>query len=244
MQVLVTRPQPEAARTAARLSAFGHEVLVAPLLMTAAVDWAPPPVLPEAVAFTSAAAVRLAGPQLASLRHLPVFAVGEATAAAAREAGFGVLVEGASVRTSTGASAIATGTAAALFAQISATGFTHVLYLAGRDRTVRNLPPGVEPRVVYAATPAAALPEAALSALASNAPPLTLLYSARTAACFAELAAGLDRTTLRVAALSPQVLAGAGPGWASAVAAPQPTETALFTAAGLLPGAPVLQRPS
>lgn len=243
--MLVTRPQPEAARTAARLTALGHEVVVAPLLSTIVVDWQLPVVMPEAVAFTSAAAVRLAGPQLMRLRHLPVFAVGEATAAAAREAGFEGVAGGTSECVTVPAHLLG-GTAAALFAQISASGLTRVLYLAARDRAARALPPGVELRVVYAATLLPELPQPVLSALAAGVIELTLLYSARTAAHFATLAdaAGLDHGQLRIAALSSQVLAAAGPGWASAVVTPQPTETALLSAAGLLQGAPVLQPPS
>lgn len=226
MRVLVTRPQPEAARTAARLTTLGHDVVLAPLLNTLPVDWELPARLPEAVAFTSAAAVRLAGPQLAALRHLPVFVVGSATAQAARDAGLAADHPDMSQDT---------GTAAALLERIGTSGMAHVLYLAGRDRTARDLPANVELRVVYAAILTAALPAAAGDALAAASPALTLLYSARTAAQFAALvdAAALDRNKLRIAALSLSVLAAAGPGWASGVAAPVPTETALLAAAGL-----------
>lgn len=234
MQVLVTRPQPEAARTAARLTALGHDVVLAPLLITAAVDWELPEVLPEAVAFTSAAAVRLAGPQLATLRHLPVFVVGAATAQAARDAGFAVPGQIALASKHADPVNATPGTAAALLERIGGSGLGRVLYLAGRDRAARDLPPNVDLHVVYAATLAAALAAPAVSALAGTST-LTLLYSARTAGHFAALvdAARLDRRRLAIAALSPQVLAAAGPGWASGIAAPVPTETALLAAAGL-----------
>jgi uroporphyrinogen-III synthase len=225
VQVLVTRPPPEAARTAARLIELGHQVMLAPLLATAPLDWVLPATMPGAVAFTSAAAVRLAGPQLASLRHLPVFAVGAATAAAARVAGLKDLPPSA-----------AAGTAAALLEQVKASGIGRVLYLAGRDRTVHELPPGIELREVYAVLLADTLPQRTLDAFAARAIDLTLLYSARTAAHFAALidAARLDRGKLHIAALSRQVLAAAGPGWASRITAVEPTETALMIAAGLL----------
>ena len=48
----------------------------------------------DALLLTSANAVRVGGPGLAALRDLPVHAVGEATAAAAREAGFDVATVG------------------------------------------------------------------------------------------------------------------------------------------------------
>jgi uroporphyrinogen-III synthase len=90
MRILVTRPQPGADETAARLRAMGEAPLVHPL--TRIVANAPPALAaaPAAIAFTSRNAVRaVAGwPGAAARRRLPVFAVGEATAAAARQAGF------------------------------------------------------------------------------------------------------------------------------------------------------------
>ncbi|MBV8971147.1 MAG: uroporphyrinogen-III synthase, partial [Sphingomonadaceae bacterium] len=86
MHVVVTRPQPGA--TAARWRGRGATVTVAPLLDIAARPWTPPPGEPDAVAFTSANAVRLAGAGADRYRALPAFAVGEATAAAARAAGW------------------------------------------------------------------------------------------------------------------------------------------------------------
>lgn len=235
MRILVTRPQPDATRTAARLTALGHEVVLVPLLTTAPLDWQVPAGRPDAVAFTSAAAVRLAGPQLDNLRHLPVFAVGSATAAAARETGFDQLVTKVPQLEGRSPDA-AVGTAAALFEQITASGFSDVLYLAARDRSLRALPAGVELREVYAAALTAELTRPVLSELANGTIDLTLLYSARTAAHFGTLvdAGGLDRSALHIAAFSLPAVAAAGPGWKSAVASLVPTETALFAAAGLL----------
>lgn len=91
MRLLVTRPQPGANETAARLRARGHEALVQPLTR---IELSPPPPiagLPGAIVFTSRNAVRaVAGWEAAEgWRGLPVFTVGAATAAAARDAGFG-----------------------------------------------------------------------------------------------------------------------------------------------------------
>ena len=77
----MTRPREQAAETARLLRAAGHEVLIDPLLEISPL---PPPMLEPgevaAVAVTSANAV----PALAHCpRDLPVFVVGEATAAAA-----------------------------------------------------------------------------------------------------------------------------------------------------------------
>jgi uroporphyrinogen-III synthase len=87
MKVWVTRAEPGASQTAARLRALGHEALTAPVLAV----WPLTPMLDldeiGALAFTSSNGVR-AFAALCPDRHLPVFAVGEATARAARDAGF------------------------------------------------------------------------------------------------------------------------------------------------------------
>jgi len=73
--------------TARRVAALGFTPLVAPVLETSLLPTAlPAPARLQALLLTSASAV----PALsAEFHHLPVFAVGNATAQAAREAGFG-----------------------------------------------------------------------------------------------------------------------------------------------------------
>ena len=87
-RIWITRTQPAAESTAERVRALGHEAVVAPLLAVKAVD--PGPIDLErvaALAFTSANGVR-AFADLCGERDLRVFAVGAATAQAARSAGF------------------------------------------------------------------------------------------------------------------------------------------------------------
>lgn len=83
----VTRAEPGASRTAARLTALGFEPVVAPLLairpLTPIVDLTGV----AALAFTSVNGVT-AFAALNAVRDKPVFAVGDATAEAARLAGF------------------------------------------------------------------------------------------------------------------------------------------------------------
>jgi uroporphyrinogen-III synthase len=90
VRLLVTRPEAEARETARRLEDLGHEVLVQPLtrIVVAAEPKSVDP--PSALAFTSRNGVRaVAGwARTRDWRDLPVFAVGAATAAAAKEAGF------------------------------------------------------------------------------------------------------------------------------------------------------------
>ena len=85
MRVWVTRTQPGAQATADRVIALGHEPLVAPLLIVRNLPSAPSLVGCDALAFTSANAVRAFGGRGLDL---PVFAVGAATACAARAAGY------------------------------------------------------------------------------------------------------------------------------------------------------------
>src|SRR5947199_3346548 len=91
MRLLVTRPEPDNARTAAALRANGHEVMLAPLLHIEAVtnvdlggpSWA-------AILLTSANGARAVAdhPRRAELIALPVLTVGRSSADAARAAGF------------------------------------------------------------------------------------------------------------------------------------------------------------
>ena len=89
MKILVLRPQPGADETAARARTLGLEPVVTPLFSVRALAWtAPDPGGFDAVMLTSASAARQAAAGLAPFRTLPCYAVGEATAAAAGEAGF------------------------------------------------------------------------------------------------------------------------------------------------------------
>ncbi len=86
--IWVTRAQPGADATAVRVRALGHEPLVVPLLAVRRVEDAKVDLNGvAALAFTSANGVR-AFAELSSDRQLKVFAVGAATAQAARAVGF------------------------------------------------------------------------------------------------------------------------------------------------------------
>jgi len=87
LRVWVTRAEPGASETAERLRALGHAPLVAPVLALRRLETEFDPAGAGALAFTSrngvdAFAVR------SDLRALPAFCVGDATAQAARRAGF------------------------------------------------------------------------------------------------------------------------------------------------------------
>jgi uroporphyrinogen-III synthase len=88
MKVWVTRAEPGAGETAKRLMALGHEPVVAPLLVVRRlIDASPDLTGVGALAFTSANGLS-AFADISDRRDLPIFVVGEATAVAARRAGF------------------------------------------------------------------------------------------------------------------------------------------------------------
>lgn len=211
MRILVVRPQPGADATAARLQALGFEAVVHPLLETRPQLWALPAQAPDAVILSSAAAVRLAGSQAAALNHLPAHAVGEATATAARAAGWGDVKAGP-------------GTMQALLDDLAGGLARRVLHLAGADLTPVTVPPSLSlTRVtVYAASlqPLPGLPDVAA----------VLLHSPRTADHFASEwdRLGGKRANVQLFAISAATLAAAGSGWAQAQAAPEPSESALL----------------
>src|SRR5438045_3809605 len=96
MAVLVTRPLPDGETTAADLRARGFEAIAAPMLRFEAFGFRDDDVIYGAVIVTSANALRAVESRLAGsyLLKLPLFAVGERTAAAARAAGFAEVVAG------------------------------------------------------------------------------------------------------------------------------------------------------
>lgn len=186
MRLLVTRPEPDATRTAARLEAIGHRVWVEPLLTVA---FNPPPQrlpAPGALLVTSQNAVRAlqSWPQAAEWRDVPVFPAGPTTARALRDLGFTDVRSGA--------------TDAASLAEVVLrtlnTDTGPLVYPAARDRTgglAGGLTAaGFDVRLVeaYRAEPVAALSPPVRAALDAAEIDGILLYSARTARALIEVA--------------------------------------------------------
>lgn len=99
MRVLVTRPEPAAARTSERLRRMGHDPVVMPLFearVTARPGDLPPAASVDAVVATSGRAFGFLGEEGApdGYRRLPVHAVGHATARSATGAGFHCVHDG------------------------------------------------------------------------------------------------------------------------------------------------------
>jgi len=218
MNILVTRPEPGASATAARLTALGHDPLLAPCL-TIAPRRAVLPAAPGAIIITSGQAIR-ALPE--SYRNIPVFCVGDATAARLREAGFLSVLSAA-------------GDAADLLqlilrhrrdgTHVLATGERHGQWLAAR---LQEAGVKIVRRAVYSARPIRVLPEDAAAALAGARIQAALFYSAETVRAFARLRpAGTAAVT--ALALSPAVAAPlAGLPWNQIRVALSPTEADLL----------------
>jgi len=201
MKVWVTRAEPGAGETAKRLVELGHEPLVAPLLVVRRlVDAAPDLSDIGALAFTSANAVR-AFADLSDRRDLPVFAVGEATAAAARQAGFAQVHVGPSDVAAL-AAAIVERRHSLQGAVLHASAAEPAGDLAGALQAA-----GVAVRsVVLYQTVAADPPDLALRARLAEAQAV-LLHSPKAARLLATLSPALDLSDAHLLGLSPACLA-------------------------------------
>jgi len=190
MKVLVTRPREDAAALVAALTVRGHEVMLEPLLTIVprgAVDWPAGHEVAQALLVTSANGARaFAG--LDQRRDLPVFAVGDASAAVARDLGFGDVVSAA-------------GDVADLAALVAARldpadgPLLHPAagLLAGDLQTTLSAAGFTLLRaVLYDAIPAKALSETCTRALNGGLIDVVTFFSPRTAASFASLLASAD----------------------------------------------------
>jgi uroporphyrinogen-III synthase len=216
-RLVILRPEPGASATAERARAMGLEPVAMPLFKVEPLDWdVPSPGGFDALLLTSANAVRHGGEGLLSLRQLPVYAVGEATAAAAREAGFDVAASGEAG-------------AERLLGSIPPN--LRLLHLCGEQRIEPQVPQAITAVPVYRSN-ALPMPED-LGAIEGQ---VAVVHSPRAGQRLGELAdqAGIDRSTVRIAAISQAAASAAGPGWERCEAAATPDEAALLALAARL----------
>jgi uroporphyrinogen-III synthase len=239
MAVLVTRPHPDDETTAKALRARGFDVLRAPMLR-----FEPMPFHDDAgaaygaVIVTSANALRAIAPLADSrLLKLPLFAVGENTAAAARDAGFGEVIA-------------SKGDAGALRDLVLARAKSKqlkkaspILYLAGAD-LARDLASElgengftVVTQTTYRMVPVPSLPQDVSDAFVAHEIEAVLHYSRRSARAFLEAArsGGVEISALAlpqccISAAVAAVLRDAGA--TQVTAASSPDEDALFETLG------------
>ena len=238
MAVLVTRPHPDNEATAATLRARGLRVVLAPVLRF------------ESLAFqddlaagygagivTSANALRgfESHPEARRLLALPLFAVGEHTAAAARRAGFTTVSASQGGVNGLRDDVVARAKAGKLDSTLP------LLYLAGAD-LARDLAGELGMRgfsvvihTTYRMTPVSELPPEACAAFAANEVDAVLHYSRRSARAFVDAArrGGIEISALAIpqCCISDAVASTVrDAGAARVLTARSPDEVALFEA--------------
>jgi uroporphyrinogen-III synthase len=213
--LLLIRPEPGFAATAKRAHSLGLKIIGAPLFAVQPIRWElPDPARYAGVLFTSANAVREAGGKMARLVHLPAFAVGDATAAAACEAGFASVVTGEK-------------DVAWIVALIGTLGPQTILHLAGRDTVPFDARTVVVDRIVVYESVAVEPPAEWHDWLSHH--PVALVHSPRAGENLARHIA--DKRGIALVAISEAAAQAAGPGWESVDVASDPRDEAMLALA-------------
>lgn len=224
VRIAVTRAQPQAQETAARLEALGVEAIVAPLLRIEPRDFDADFSGAQALLATSINGVSALAAVAKSIA-IPLITVGDVSAAAARAAGFCDVVSAG------GDSAALVETATLLLDPKKG----RVVHLSGAD-TVGDVAGALrargyvcERRVAYEAVQIKSLPAGFIPA-----PDAVLFHSARAAAAFGAL--GAPNAELMIAVCisertAAQARLSSSNGWKDIVVAPFPREDALLHAA-------------
>ena len=228
LPVIVTRAEPGASETAARLEAMGVQALVSPVL---SVQTDPSVALPDlsnvsGLVFTSANGVRALVERSAE-RTLAAWCVGPATAKAAREAGFGQVFESAG-------NAVDLANYIAAHTTPEPKPLLHVANAAAKGdlkATLEELGFKVTFAPLYAMQPASALAPGAASALEAEHGCIVLIHSAKGAERFATLTRDVSLQNTVAVAISDAALAPlATLPLTARYSATSPNEDGLFTA--------------
>jgi uroporphyrinogen-III synthase len=221
-RLVVLRPEPGASATVERARAMGLEAFAMPLFEIEPVDWEVPSADQfDGLLLTSANAVRYGGAGLGLLSALPVYAVGEATAAVARQAGFEIASCG-------------NGGVDRLLETVPSD--LRLLHLCGEHRIAPGVEREVTPIAVYRS-----IERAIPGDFKQIEGDVVAVHSPRAARRLAELADDLriDRATIRLAAISTAAATAAGTGWELIEAAETPDDAALLALAARLCDKPV-----
>jgi uroporphyrinogen-III synthase len=206
-RVLVLRPEPGASATVERARKRGLDAISVSLFDIEPVGWTAPDASGfDGLLLTSANAVRCGGDQLKDLRGLRVYVVGEATADAAREAGFDIASVG-----ERGVDRLLGSVDPDL----------RLLHLAGEDRKV----PTAARQQITSITVYRAKAKNDVD-LSETHDCVALIHSPRAARRLAELID--DRERIAIAAISNDAAEAAGDGWASVDIAEAPNDDALL----------------
>lgn len=219
--VLVIRPEPGLSSTLAAGRRMGLTMHGFALSRVVAHDWELPSLKRfDALLLGSANAIRLGGEKLAKLTHLPVHAVGEATAREAEAAGFTVSVAGK-------------GGLQSIIHQVTAP--IHYMRLVGNEYVDLTMPEGVsfEAIQVYSVKPRTFLEK---PARLLDGEPIVLLHSAAMTRQFVTECNRLrvDRSRITLAAMGPRIVDPAGEGWRAIHIPDSPSDKALLEMVGKL----------
>lgn len=221
--LFVFRPEPGLSVTLETAGSFGLNALGCALFEIQPVEWqAPDAGAYDGLLVGSSNAFRDVGPQLELLTSLPVYAVGDATAEAAREKGFIVSRTGK-------------GGLQSLLDDLAGREM-RLLRLAGESR-VELTPPAavtIENRTVYRTVPLDITP--VVSKAMREQGGVALLHSGEAAARLAAECTRLDidRSNITIAALGPRIAKMAGDGWKSVEISKQTSDAALLAMAQAL----------
>lgn len=216
MPVVAIRPEPGLTATLDAAAEAGLAVMGEPLSQVLPVEWrVPDPKEFDGLLIGSANVFRHGGEALPLLRSLPVLAVGETTAEAARQAGFEIEVTG-------------TGGLQSVLDALPPRE-RRLLRLSGEENVVLQ-PPGhadVREIAIYRIAP---LPMSERLANTLGKGAIVLLHSAGSARHLAEECdrLSIDRGAIRLAALGPRILSAAGEGWGEMRPSNEPNDAALL----------------
>ena len=209
-RLFVFRPEAAAQQTVVRAKELGLDAVSIPLFELEPIDWSPRDAADfDALLLTSANTVKMAGASLDQYRALPVHAVGEGTAVAARVAGLGVATVGS-------------GGVDSLLADVDPQ--LRLLHLCGEDKRE----PAVEGRWITSVPIYRAKEKGDVTGLGRLGGHVAVVHSPRAARRLAELINPADRATIRVAAISEATAQAAGAGWQEVRVASAPRDNDLL----------------
>lgn len=210
-KLLLVRPEPGLSASAGRARAMGLDIAAVPFFEIVPVGWTPPTGPFDAMLLTSANAVRHGGPGLSGFAHLPVHAVGDATAQAAKEAGLEV-------------ASVGTGGVTELLESLPPS--VTLFHPGGRHRTATASRCRIVDVTVYESV---VIDPVALPDLSGW---VVALHSPRAGARLAQLVRERDR--VGIAAISPAAAQACGTGWQSIDIAAEPSDESLLALAAKL----------
>lgn len=218
LPVVAIRPEPGCGITASTARSLGLAVECHPLFEVVAVPWSVPDGHFDGLLIGSANVFRAGGPNLEKLAGLPVYAVGESTAAAAWECGFRIGAVGAGQM-----QGVLDGLAGQRL---------RLLRIAGEEHVPLAPPEGIE-MLTVAAYRMENLPCPQALATLLDKGGLVLIHSAAAARHFADEVdrLGLSRQEIALAVLARRVADAAGGGWGAVRVAREPNDPALLALA-------------